>query len=175
MRTILSALRAAQKPVSLLLDILSVTLLALLVLIIAQDVFMRYVFSRPGKWSEELAIAMLIWFGYLGIAIGYRDNKHLSITVFADMLSPAGRKALDTFVDLAMLFFCVLMAWQGVLVTRLDAINIMPATGISMSWVSCVLVVSACVMIFEGLIKIVARFAPEQPSGEGAGIREETA
>lgn len=165
MRTILSALRVVQRPVSLALDILSVTLLALLVIIISQDVFMRYVFNRPGKWSEELAIAMLIWFGYLGVAIGYRDNKHLSITLFADKLPPIGRKALDTFVDLAMLFFCVLMAWQGVLVARLDAINIMPATGISMSWVSSVLTVSACVMIFECLIKIIARFAPETRKG----------
>lgn len=160
MKKIISVLRTIQKPISFLLDVVSVLLLVLLVLVISQEVFMRYVMNKPGKWSEEIAIAMLIWFGYLGITVGYRDNKHLSITFFSDLLPAAGRKIVETLADLVMLAFCVLMAWQGVKVARLDAINTLPATGIPMSWVSSVLVVSGCVMILEGVIKILSRFLP---------------
>ena len=155
MRRLLRTLLAIRRPVSLLLDAVTTLLLALLVLLTAQQVFMRYLFDSPAKWSEELTIAMLIWFGYLGITVGYRDGKHLSITVFSDRLPPGGQKALSVFVDLVMLTFCTLMAWQGVLLVRLDVINVMPATGISMSWVSVVLVVSATLMVLEALIKLL--------------------
>lgn len=158
MKSLLRTLRAVQKPLNFLLDVAGVALLVLLVVVITQEVVNRYVFNQPGKWSEELSIAMLIWFGYLGITVGYRDDKHLCITILADRLSGVWRKLLDTFSDLVMLLFCLLMAWQGVKVTRLDAINIMPATGISMSYVSCVLTVSGIAMIFEAVIKILARF-----------------
>ncbi len=157
MRRLLRTLLAIRRPVSLLLDVVTTLLLALLVVLTAQQVFMRYVFDSPAKWSEELTIAMLIWFGYLGITVGYRDGKHLSITVFSDRLPPGGQKVLSIFVDLVMLTFCMLMAWQGVKLIRLDVINIMPATGISMSWVSAVLVVSAALMILEALIKLLRR------------------
>lgn len=162
MKAILTLLRTLQKPINIVLDVAGVALLVCLVVIISQEVFMRYVFSRPGKWSEELSIALLIWFGYLGITVGYRDNKHLAITFFADRLSVAGQKVLDSFADAVMVAFCVLMAWQGLKVAELDTINIMPATGISMYWVSIVLTVSGCAMVLEGLIKILARFCPPE-------------
>jgi TRAP-type C4-dicarboxylate transport system permease small subunit len=62
------------------------------------------------------------------------------------------------------------MAWHGIDVARLDIINTMPATGISMYWVSIVLVVSGCAMILEGVIKILNRFYPleAERSTEGA-------
>ena len=167
--TLLKILLWARRPVSFLLDLTSVAILAALVIVIFQEVVMRYVFNRPGKWSEELAIAMLIWFGYLGIAVGYRDDKHLSITFFFDRLPAAGRKILLVFSDLTVLFFCLLMAWQGMAVARLDAINAMPATGISMSWVSSVLTVSGCAMALEGLIKTLSRLLPEERGGTAAG------
>lgn len=165
MRSFLHFLRAIQKPLNVILDVLGVLLLVALVFIISQEVFMRYVMNRPGKWSEELAIALLIWFGYLGITVGYRDNKHLSITVFADRLSGLPRLLVDTFADAVMIVFCVLMAWQGVKVAQLDAINTMPATGISMYWVSIVLTVSGCAMVLEGMIKILSRFYPDDIHG----------
>lgn len=169
MNKMLRALRAVQRPLNVLLDVVGVVLLVLLVAIITQEVFNRYVFNNPGKWSEELSIAMLIWFGYLGITVGYRDDKHLCITLFADHLGKTGRKILDTFADLVMLVFCLLMAWQGVKVAEFDAINIMPATGIPMSYVSCVLVVSGIAMIFEAVIKIISRFTGDVPAEtEGA-------
>ncbi|MDR2392092.1 MAG: TRAP transporter small permease [Planctomycetota bacterium] len=165
MRTLLTLLRRAERPISFFLDLTSVGILAALVIIIFQEVVMRYVFSSPGKWSEELAIAMLIWFGYLGIAVGYRDNRHLSLTFFSDWLPAAGQKILLVFSDLVVLAFCLLMAWQGVKVAKLDAINTMPATGIAMSWVSIVLTVAGCAMILEGAIRILAHLFPEAPQG----------
>ena len=167
MRILLKTLRILQKPINIVLDVVGVGLLVALVLIITQEVIMRYAFNRPGKWSEELAIAMLIWFGYLGITVGYRDNKHLAITFFADRLPPLGQKIIDTFSDLVMITFCALMAWQGMKVAELDIINTMPATGISMYWVSIVLVVSGCAMILEGIIKILGRFCPEPAPAVG--------
>lgn len=165
---VLKLLRAAQRPINVILDVAGVALLIALVLIISQEVFMRYVLSRPGKWSEELAIALLIWFGYLGITVGYRDNKHLAITFFADRLPPLGRKIIDTFADLVMIAFCALMAYHGKQVADLDVINTMPATGISMYWVSIVLVIAGCAMILEGLIKILSRFLDvSAAAGEG--------
>lgn len=157
MRGLLKALLAIQRPVSFLLDVLGVALLTGLVLIIFQDVAMRYLFARPGKWTEELAIAMLIWFGYLGITVGYRDNRHLAVTFFTEKFPAWTQIWFDDFVDLVMISFCALMAYQGVLVAKLDIINIMPATGISMAYVSCVLTVSGCAMILEGIIKILRR------------------
>ena len=166
--SVVTLLRRAERPISFLLDMTSVSLLAALVVIIFQEVAMRYVFNSPGKWSEELAIALLIWFGYLGIVVGYRDDRHLSLTFFSDRLPAAGQTILLVFSDVTVLAFCLLMAWQGVKVAKLDAINTMPATGIAMSWVSIVLTVAGCAMILEGAIRILARLSPEARQGAPA-------
>lgn len=172
MTNFIKFLRLAQRPINFILDVVGAALLVLLVLIITQEVFFRYVFNNPAKWSEELAIALLIWFGYLGITIGYRDNRHLCITFFFDQLPPAGQKVLDVFSDSVMLFFCLLMAHQGIQVTRLDVLNTMPATGVSMAWVSVVLVISGCTMALEGVIRILTRLFEPAPkvgmTGENA-------
>ena len=50
-----------------------VALLSAMTLILAVQVFMRYVMGASLSWSEELARYLFIWLIYLGISFGARQ------------------------------------------------------------------------------------------------------
>ena len=51
------------------------------VALIFLQVIMRKVFQNSITWSEELARYIFIWQIWLGTSIGFRDGKHISISV----------------------------------------------------------------------------------------------
>ena len=60
--------------------ILAVTV-GIMVIIIAYQVIMRYIFAHANSWSEELARYLFIYDVMIGAAIAIRRNSHLQIDI----------------------------------------------------------------------------------------------
>ena len=66
---------------------------------------MRSVMNRAASWSEEVSLLMMIWFGYLGMALGVREDVHISIEFLFDriprglqiVVEAAGRISIGVF------------------------------------------------------------------------------
>lgn len=155
MRSVLCALNWIHDLVNKIIVGLAMVLLVLLVAITAQQVFMRFVLNKPAVWSEELAIVLLIWFGYLGIIVGYKENRHMSISFFVEKLPTRAQQIVAILGQVLIAGFCLLMIQQGVIVTRLNAINIIPSLGIPASYMSVVLVIAGVMIAIESVIRIV--------------------
>lgn len=63
----------------LLLVIVSVTIL---------QVIFRFAFDQPFTWTDELGRFLLIWMVFIGAAIVSFDDKHLSVEVLQERMSP---------------------------------------------------------------------------------------
>jgi len=68
------------------------------VCILGTNVFLRYVFSAPIAWAEELAIRLVIWMVLVGASLLVRQNGHLAIDLLPRMLAPRGKAFLTAFV-----------------------------------------------------------------------------
>ncbi len=64
-----------------------------LTLVMAAQVFCRYVVNYSLVWSEELARYLTIWLAFLGVSLGVRADSHFGITVVLDRVSAGSADA----------------------------------------------------------------------------------
>ncbi len=102
-------------------DTLMIALFAMIFALVLAQVVCRYVFDSPLVWSEELARMAFMWLGMLAWSLGSRRRSHIAITLVADRLPQGARLVLAIAIQLAIVFFCVLLAWHG---TTLAARNV---------------------------------------------------
>ncbi|PNR94125.1 hypothetical protein HWHPT5561_06895 [Petrotoga sp. HWH.PT.55.6.1] len=150
----IKALRLIYRWVNKLIELICILILLFLVVITSQQVLMRFIFNRPASWGEELSIILLIWFGYLGIIIGLRDDKHISISFLVNKFPEKVKKLVDILGRLLIAWFSLLMFQHGLQIVKLDAIREMPATGIPASYVSFALVITGLLILIESVLKI---------------------
>lgn len=98
-----------------------------MVMIVAAQVFARYVLNHSIFWSEELARFLLIWLTFLGSSVAYRRQAHASIDVVFRRLPPAGRRAAVLAVHLVTLFFAAVMVYFGARFAYFVRLQISPA------------------------------------------------
>lgn len=73
------------------------------------NVVMRYAFSAPIYFAEELAVYILIWMAYLAIAATIARREMIALTFVVDAVpAPVGR-LVRVLVDLAVLAICVVL------------------------------------------------------------------
>jgi len=85
-------------------------LVIIMVPVMTVDIFvqvvMRYVFSSPFMWAEEVARYLLVWISCLGSAYAVRKGMHISIAFVKDMF-PSPVRVLLTISShvIVMLFY----------------------------------------------------------------------
>lgn len=92
--------------------------LVLMTLVIAWQVYGRYILNDSPSWSEGTALLLMSWFILIGAAAGVRHGDHLGFTIGLLMAPPKVQMAMRTVTYLLMMLFGVLMAWYGVDLVR---------------------------------------------------------
>jgi TRAP-type C4-dicarboxylate transport system permease small subunit len=70
-------------------------------LIVATQVFFRYVLNQSLFWSEELARFLLVWLTFLGATVAYRRKAHPGIDVLYSRMPPELQKTAVILTHLA--------------------------------------------------------------------------
>jgi TRAP-type transport system small permease protein len=143
-----------------IIEVISVVLLVLMIATTCYQVFLRYLFNSPTSWSAEVAVIFLIWFGYLGIALGIKEKGHISIDFIYNKLSPVHKKCLDLFFYICMIIFSVMMIGNGKLLFSVTTMQKMPATGLSKALLYLTLIVTGVLMILYSVQNILEVFFP---------------
>jgi len=88
---------------------------ALVILIVSFGwlVFSRYVLNDSATWAEQLALLLILYIAFLGAAAGVRDNIHLGVTVFRDMLPVVIQKVIIIWIDFLLAAFGVIIVIAG--------------------------------------------------------------
>src|SRR4051812_3858143 len=87
-------------------------LLSMIIIVTAQ-VMTRKLFNFVFFWSEEVTMLLLVWFSFMGIAIGFREKLHLGIDSFTHKLPVSFNKALDKLIELTILAFGIYLLLYG--------------------------------------------------------------
>jgi len=77
------------------LDVLiaGMALIALVAITFA-GVIMRYIFSQPFIWLEEMQIALFLWVAFLGSSAAFRKKGHVEINMIFERFSNRTQKIL---------------------------------------------------------------------------------
>ena len=84
----------------------SVSILGVVFVLLAVNVFVRFFPIVSFEWFDEVIEMLIAWMVFLGTAALWRENEHFTITFFPDLFK--GRKAgfaLDILINLVGLAF----------------------------------------------------------------------
>jgi TRAP-type C4-dicarboxylate transport system permease small subunit len=166
------------------LEILVMTVMAVLTVDVLWQVFTRFILKNPSTWTEELAIFLLIWVSLLGAAVALGRGAHLGIDYFVGKLSRRKRLYTEIFVFLCIALFSLCVMIIGgidLVISTLKLGQVSPALGVKIGYVYLAIPISGFFLVLYSVIGLVERlvelFKPVSvsqqkitPPNEQAGI-----
>ena len=86
--------------------------LAVMVVLVFGNVFMRYAFDSGFIVSEELSRWLFVWLTFLGAVVAVRDNGHLGTDMLVGKLGPAGKR-ICMGLSLLLMLGCLWLLFKG--------------------------------------------------------------
>lgn len=93
--------------------ILTAVMICAMVLIIFWQVFGRFVLNKTPRWSEELTLVLMLYSGFLGATIVYREKLHIGIKFFLEKMKPKIRNVIHFITDILIGLFSLFMFLWG--------------------------------------------------------------
>ncbi|NLL36717.1 MAG: TRAP transporter small permease [Fretibacterium sp.] len=94
-------------------EILGAFILMVMAVITFANVLTRYLITYPLAFTEEITINMFVWIVLLGTAIAFRQNAHLAMSFFYDLMPRPIKKFFFLISTLMSLTFFALLIWLG--------------------------------------------------------------
>ena len=79
----------------------------------------RYLFDAPINWFIDIATLLLFYITYLGSAWLLREKGHVSLDILRNFMGPIKYKKVEIATNLFCAVACLLVAYYGVLETKL--------------------------------------------------------
>lgn len=148
-------LTTMKKTINFLLSRIAAVLLSAMTLLVLYQVFTRYILNSPAAFTEELVRYFLIWTGFIGAAYAFSTREHMSLVLVRDRLSPSGKRALMTAIDILILLFALFVITIGGIKLALSAVKVYSALlGIPRSLVYSMAPISGVFIILAQIINI---------------------
>lgn len=129
-------------------DVLASILLVLLTLVVFSEIVSRSVFNFPLVFSNELTQVLFPWMIFIAAISVTKNEGHLSISYFRELLPKSSQKWAFLFSKIVMLYFSVYMMISSYQLACSVAKQSLPMLRISRSWLYTSLIVSfACITI----------------------------
>ena len=134
----------------------SFAILALLSVIIVMfvQVITRKLFNFVFFWSEEGILLCLVWFSFMGIAIGFREGVHMGVEALTDHLPAKVNFWIDKWVELMGLMYGLYFVVYGWEFTVLMFESTLPATKLPNGIVYLVMPVSGLMVCAYSLLHL---------------------
>lgn len=91
--------------------------LALLVVILAMQVFFRYVLQTGISWSEEVSRFFFVWFVYISASLAAQKGSHIRVTILTRFF-PGGQRYSLMLADAIWIIFNGFVAVSGVILLQ---------------------------------------------------------
>lgn len=109
--------------------------LLIIVFIVSAQVISRKVLNTSIRWSEEVALLMMVWMAFISLAIGVEKKVHIAITMFFDWFPKPVQKVITKINEFLVMMFGLGMIVYGCLLVESTTTSTLPAT----QWPACML------------------------------------
>ncbi|HWQ62691.1 MAG TPA: TRAP transporter small permease [Negativicutes bacterium] len=148
-------------------ETISILFLLGVIIVMAVQVVTRKLFNFVFFWSEEAILLCLVWFSFMGIAIGFREGVHMGVEALTDRMSARVNKWIDVWVNLMGLLYGLYFVVYGWEFTLLMFESTLPATKLPNSIVYAVMPVSGLMVCAYSLLQL---FGVDTRRHKGADI-----
>ena len=124
-------------------------------IIVAVQVFFRYVLNQSLFWSEELARFLLVWLTFFGASVAYYRKANPGIDILYSRMSPSIRKTSAVLVHLAsIMLFCV-MIFYGCQFAYFIRLQISPALQLPKWIILSIIPICGLILLVHGITFLV--------------------
>jgi TRAP-type transport system small permease protein len=116
------------------IEVLIALLLAIMVVLVFGNVFLRYAFNSGITISEELSRWLFVWMTFLGAIVALKDNGHLGTDMLVSRLGRTGKRACLVMAQAAMLFVTYLLFTGSLAQVKINWDVEAPVSTASMAW-----------------------------------------
>ena len=120
--------------------------------LVAVQVFCRYVLNASLFWSEELARYMLVWLSFIGATVAYYRNLHPGVDVFTSRISENKQRLARLLVHLSSMTLALVMIISGIQFAWFVRLQISPALGVAKWIILAVIPLAGVVLLVYGLL-----------------------
>ena len=120
-------------------------------LIILYQIFTRNVLDFTPRWSEEVALLLLIWVSFIGIAIGFRDKLHIGVGVFVGLMPKKVQNYVDLLTKVLVVAMSIVFIYYGFKFTSIMNGSLMAGTGLPQSILYGAIPVSGILTLIYGI------------------------
>lgn len=134
--------------------LMGVFMVAIVVVTILQ-VGARFVLNNPLVWSDELARFLLIWMVFLGASIVSYDDKHMSVDLFQERMSPKFKLFFNFLLRVLIIGFLVVTIYSSIELVEASHYTKSGALKIPFSYWRVSAAVGSVLMIISTIIRSV--------------------
>ena len=123
-------------------------------LIVLWQVFSREVLSNSPSWSEESARILLVWIGFLGATVGFREGAHIAVTFLVDRFPATLQSVIARVVQVLLLGFGLFLVVQGSQFVVDAQAATLPGTGLPRSVLYLMMPVAGAMLILYTVLQV---------------------
>lgn len=109
----LGALRIIDDSIAAVEKVVVILLTAMMTLILMSQVILRYGFSRPLCWAEEVSVQLLVFITLIGFSLLIKQRRMILIDMIVSMLPKGAQTAIAIFLQLLGLFIMLVFAYEA--------------------------------------------------------------
>lgn len=152
------------------IETFAIGMLVLMTIIVSLQVATRKLFHFVFFWSEEITLLLLIWFSFLGIAIGFREKFHIAMGAFTGLFPESWNKVLDKIISLTIFMLGIYFILYGWDFSVMMHANTLSATGWPVSVMYIIMPITGVLICFYSALELFGvDTVRHQHLEEGAG------
>lgn len=102
--------------------------LLVIVVIVSAQVFARKFIGKSIRWSEEVALVLMVWMAFIAMAIGVERHLHIAIEMFANKFPKTVQMIIEKINDIATFAFGFVLLVYGKSLVAHTMSSTLPAT-----------------------------------------------
>jgi len=130
--------------------------LLVIVVIVACQVFGRYVMNDSPTWTENLALVLILYVTLIGAAVGVRDSGHIGMESLLALVPEGPRGYLEMVIHVLVAIFGAAMAYNGWILGAEVVSYKLPNIGLSEAVRYAPLVVSGALIVLFCIEHVIA-------------------
>lgn len=152
-----------------IVNIVMMLLLSVMTLIVAYQVFTRYVLGFSSSLLQAVVLIFFVALGVIGIALGFRFDSHIAVEMFYNRFPRVIRVAADVLRGILVVGAGLLLLLKGNELVSAGAQAVVPGTSLPMSIMYLCLPISGVLTIIYGIIWFGRLFVPAADNGNQGG------
>jgi TRAP-type C4-dicarboxylate transport system permease small subunit len=139
-------------------------IVAAIFLLTLLNIVMRYFFSAPLFWCEEVILYSFIWLGFLTVAYTLANDKHVRFSLFLDKFKGKAYITVQVLIDLMIIAVLAILLPSAIRV--IPFLIKTPALKIPEKYMYIILPISYCIMMYHSAINMIGRFKQPEKKEE---------